>query len=336
MNKKLINKDLSQIKKQIKSANKIALFWHTNIDWDSLWAMLWLGKLLEKQWKKIKYFTPIKPGKVFNFLDWIKKIKTCLPAGRSDFDYWNYDLLIFLDFTWYSRIRNFTQWHEKYFDKQKIIVIDHHLWNWLEHWLILKDSNASSTCELVFETFFPQRKKLFDSQIATYFYLWLTTDSGNFLFEKNSVRTLSNALSLIKLWADKSSIVNNIMRRISLNAVKFMQILLSRVKTKWNIIYTYYDFKELKKNWLELDEADLALYTLQNVDKYDIFLFFSKWTKEFKCSLRWKWNVNVEKIAKIFTWWWHRFASAFSLPIKWNFWNQIKSVVNKINNLIKK
>ena len=110
---------LEKIKSCIDEAHSFALFWHENIDWDALWSILGFWSLLEKQWKKVSYFTPNEPSHVFNFLDALDKVKT-------EFDYWDYDVIVFLDFNQYSRIPAFTQWHEEYFDAHKKIIIDHH------------------------------------------------------------------------------------------------------------------------------------------------------------------------------------------------------------------
>lgn len=76
----------------IENAKKIAIFGHMSPDGDCIGAMLGLGRLLEKQKKNVSYFVPNKPSKVFDFVKNIKRIKT-------NFDYGNYDLLIFVDFT---------------------------------------------------------------------------------------------------------------------------------------------------------------------------------------------------------------------------------------------
>lgn len=79
-------------KSLLKKSKSIALFGHTNPDGDCIGSMLGLGKILEKQGKKVSYFTPTKPSKLFHFLPDIKKIK-------SDFDEKKYDLLVFVDFS---------------------------------------------------------------------------------------------------------------------------------------------------------------------------------------------------------------------------------------------
>lgn len=85
------------IQQCLEKAQKIALFGHEHIDGDALGSILGLGKLLEKQGKQVSYFTPHQPSRVFDFLQLGEKI-------QYQFDYGEYDLLVFLDFNQYQRI----------------------------------------------------------------------------------------------------------------------------------------------------------------------------------------------------------------------------------------
>jgi len=313
------------LKKLLESSQKIAIFWHENIDWDCVWSMLWLWSLLEKQWKKVSYFTPSQPSKIFNFLPNIKKIKT-------NFDYGKYDLLIFTDFTWYWRISKFTKNKSKYFDDNRLIIIDHHAETITpKHAILKKDIHSISACEIVFEISYKRRKKLYDKNIATYLYLWLTTDSGNFRFDQwlQTPRLLNNALKLIKLWADKKSIIDNMFRTKSFQSIKFMQKVLDRMIQDWNIVYSYYEDSELSKYKLDEEEAVYWQFIMQDISWPDIVILFKKIWKYIKWSIRSK-KTDASKIAQSFWWWWHRNASWFKVEFKWNFIKQIKEIVKKI------
>lgn len=195
---------------------------------------------------------------------------------KSNFDYKNYDLLIFVDFTGISRIGMVGQAKPNYFAQKPIIVFDHHIGNGLDHGIIIKDVKSISTCEILFEITNKRRPKLYDKDIATYFYLGITSDSGNFLFEDDHVRTFSNAVKLFKLGAEKDYIVNNLMRKKSLNAIKFLQLLLNRIKQKGDILYTYYDEDELDTYAIDQEEAAYGLHIIQNIDGPKIVLLIRK------------------------------------------------------------
>jgi nanoRNase/pAp phosphatase (c-di-AMP/oligoRNAs hydrolase) len=73
-------------------------------------------------------------------------------------------------------------------------------------------------------------------------------------------------LKLLKLGAEKELVVNNLIRKRSLNSIKFLQLLLNRIHQKNELLYTYYDEAELEKYDIDLEEAAYGLHIIQNVD----------------------------------------------------------------------
>jgi nanoRNase/pAp phosphatase (c-di-AMP/oligoRNAs hydrolase) len=115
--------------------------------------------------KTVSYFTPTLPSSIYDFLSGIHKIS-------SDFDYANYDLLVFLDFSDFGRINSFYQNNLDYFNNHKTVVIDHHIYKDIhENWTVISDKTSMSACELIFEYANQRRPDLFDENIATYLYL---------------------------------------------------------------------------------------------------------------------------------------------------------------------
>lgn len=314
-----------------KTSKSIALFGHTSPDGDCIWSMLWLGKILEKQEKKVSYFTPTKPSRLFDFLPKIKKIKT-------KFDYKSYDLIVFVDFSSYSRLRPFTEKDNTYFGQKNIVVIDHHPDDKLpSHAIIHKDVDAMSTAEIIFELAQKLRKKYLDKEIATDFYLGLVTDSGNFLFDQDHERIFQNALALVQLGADKKFINNNIIRKKSLNQIQFLGEMIKRIQIQGNILCSYYEKKDLQKYNIDEEEAGYGLVVMQNIDGPKVTAMFKKNLSAIKCSLRCKDNaIDCNSIAKNFGWWGHPWAAWFEVPASTNFAKQIKTIIAQINSMIKK
>lgn len=317
----------------IENANKIAFFGHMSPDGDCIGAMLGLGKLLEKQKKKISYFVPNKPSKVFGFIKTIKRLK-------SNFDYKHYDLLIFVDFTEAHRMGTIHQSNPTYFEGKPLIVFDHHIDNKETQGIIVKDTKSISTCEILFEHTYKWRPYLYDKDIATYFYLGITSDSGNFLFGENHIRTFGNALKLLKLGAEKDLIVNNLIRKRSLNAIRFLQLLLNRIKQKDELLYTYYDDSELEKYDIDTEEAAYGLHIIQDIEGPEMVLLIRKIGNTIKWSLRAKkaeWlnrvKIDCNKIAQHLGWGGHKLAAGFGVPSKGKFENQIEDIVEYINKV---
>ncbi len=334
----MMHKHNTKARHMIENAKKIAIFGHMSPDGDCIWAMLWLGKLLEKQKKTVKYIVPNKPSKIFDFIRPIKRLKT-------NFDYKRYDLLIFVDFTWANRMGIVNQANPWYFIDKPIVVFDHHIGNGLENGIIIKDTQSISTCEILFEQTHIRRPELYDKEIATYFYLGITSDSGNFLFEEDHIRTFSNVVKLLKLGADKDMVVNNLLRKRSLNAIRFLQLLLNRIKQKDDVLYTYYDEDELKTYDIDQEEASYGLHIIQNIDWPKMVLLVRKigdiirWSlraKNIEWELRSKDSVDCNKIAKALWWGGHKLAAWFAIPSQGDFEHQIDTVVNLINKMTNK
>jgi len=325
-------------KHMLQQAKKIAIFGHMSPDGDCIGAMLGLGKLLENQKKKVFYFVPGKPSKIFDFVQWINKIKT-------NFDYKVYDLIVFVDFTWPGRIGIFNQANPSYFMNKPILIFDHHLEKHAENAVCIKDTKSISACEIIFEHTRKWRPECYDKTIATHFYMGITSDSWNFLFEEDHIRTFSNVVKLLKLWADKDLVVNNLFRKKSLNAIRFLQVLLSRMKQKERLLYTYYDENELKEYAIDQEEAAYVLHIIQNINGQELVLLVRKKEDIIKGSLRTKsaegelrsqGKIDCNIIAQALWWWGHKFAAGFIQQATGNFEEQIDTIVKKINSMVDK
>ncbi len=323
MNNKI---DIDKLQSIIAKSKKIALFWHTSPDGDAIWSMLWFWTMLKKQDKTVSYFTPTAPKEILNFVQDISQIQT-------EFDYWDYDTLIFLDFTSLNRISKFFEWHEQYFKDKTTIQIDHHLETPEGRiTLAIKDSKSISTCEILFEYAYKLRPDLFDQNIATHLYMWITTDSWNFKYEQNSTRTFQNALKLIELWADKPLILNSIYNNQSIWSVTILQRILQRIVIKNNFIYSYYLEEELSELNIDNWNSQKALDIMVSIKECDIILLLKTSGWEVRWSLRSKGKYNCTKIANIFGWWGHYNASWFAVNIEKDFETTKTEIITKINN----
>lgn len=318
------------IKNILESAKNIALFWHRNPDGDCIGSLLWFGNLLEKMGKNVSYFTPTKPSPIYDFLPKTNKI-------LSDFDYWKYDVLIFLDFSDISRIQKFYDKNPTYFNSHETIIIDHHVYTEQhKNWKVISDDTATSACEVIFEYTYKRWPKLYDAQIATYLYLWLTTDSGNFRYDIDHKRILTNALQLIELWADKKMVVDNAFRKKSFAGVKMMEILFKRLQKKWELVYTRYKENDIEKLWIDGEEANFWQVIIQDIDEAKVTVIFREDKINNSCcmSFRSK-DTDVQKLAKYYWWWWHIYAAWCTVPRKWYFKQQIEEISTQIAKMIK-
>lgn len=321
--------EMDSIKSALEQANNIAIFWHQSIDWDAIWSMYWLWLQLEKLWKKISYFTPDEPNNIFSFLN-IDNLKT-------EFDYWNYDVLVFVDFSTYNMIRKFTLWYEEYFDGNKKVIIDHHIFSEkLKNAIEFRDDSSISAAQIIFELT-EKWWGLVDSNIATFLLLGIMTDSWNFRFDEweESIRVSRNNLLLLEKWAKKKEIIDNVFRSKSYEDLEFMQIILWRMKKMDDIIYSRYAQSDLDSFWLHPDSADNALYLICDIKDQNLVILWKEKDDCIKFSLRGKWKYNCRDIASKFGGWWHANAAWCSINKSWDLQNDIVSFVKEVKKLIK-
>lgn len=318
-----------ELKIKLEQAQDIAIFGHQSIDWDAIWSMFWLWLQLEKLWKNVSYFTPDAPNDTFLYLP-IQNLQT-------EFDYWNYNLLVFTDFSTYDMIRKFTFWNEEYFDWHQKVIIDHHIFaRTLPNSVEFRDDTSISAAQLVFELTQQRRPELIDSQIATFILTWIMTDSGNFRFDEweESIRVSRNNLKLLEKWAKKKLIIDNVFRSKSYEDLEFMQIILGRMQKIDDIIYSRYSQAELEKFWLHPDSADYALYLIWDIKEQELVILWKEKDDHIKFSLRAKWKYNCRDIAKHFKWWWHANAAWCSIEKSWNLEKDVLNFVNQVKSII--
>lgn len=324
-------KTADTIKQILEKSKTIALIWHYHPDGDCIGSLLGLGKILENMGKKVEYFTPSQASKIFQFLPSWSKIKTT-------FTYKKYDAIVFVDLSSYSRIGKFREENPQYFTQQQIIIFDHHPEDCPTNAISIKDITVASSAELIFEQAQKRRKQAIDEEVATCFYLWLVTDSGNFLFDQDHERIFTNALQLIKYWANKTTVVDNFFRKTSLNQIKFLKLLLKRLTSYKDIIYSYYDEKELVKYHIDDEQAGYGISIIQNIEGPRLCILAKKKWKNIRLSLRskdiGKKTVNCTEIAHHFGWWWHKYASGCAIPAKGTIRQDVQDISKKIQKLI--
>lgn len=319
-----------ELKIKLEQAQNIAIFGHQSIDGDAIGSMFGLWLQLEKLWKNISYFTPDAPSETFSFLP-IQKLQT-------EFDYWTYDLIAFVDFSTYNMIRKFSEWHEEYFNWQQKVIIDHHIFSVsLPNSVEFRDDSSISAAQLIFELTQQWRSDLIDSQIATFLLTWIMTDSGNFRFDEweESIRVSRNNLALLEKWAKKKLIIDNIFRSKSFEDLEFMQIILWRMQKIDDFVYSWYAQSELEEFWLHPDSADYALYLIWDIKDQQLVILGKEKDDCIKISLRGKWKYNCRDIASHFGWWWHANAAWCSIEKSWNLEKDILKFVDKVISLIK-
>ncbi len=315
-----IHDQTAQLKTQLLAANTIALFGHRNVDGDAAGSCLAIGAVLENLGKQVSYYTTQTPSSSFDFLDGIEKFKT-------NFDFHpHYDLLIFLDTADPTQLlKEFWVGHEAYFEKMNTLVIDHHYSNTQYAKFNIVDESASSACELLTELLHACDPSRIDAQVATYLFLGLSTDTGHFIYEKDSSRTFSLAAYLVDQWADKKTIISKLYRSASFQSIKFLGELSQRITKINGVIYSYYRHEELEQYDLDKEKADSILWIMTRIEHDWVFALIKIHNHEsppfLKASLRSKGWINVADLAAKFGGGGHKSAAGLKTEI-WEDWEK--------------
>lgn len=302
---------LPQAQDALEQAQRIAIFGHDNPDGDAIGSMLWLGRLLEQQNKDVSYFAYPSIPRTFDFLDDIQKINT-------EFDYGSYDVIVFVDFSDYPRTY-FTFGQEAYFDQQTLIVIDHHLWSTPSQALVLKDTEADSNAEWVFELTYTIWPEHYDAKVASYLYMGLLTDTGNFHHDKHWSRSLHNAAALVDLGANKQDLTQHFFGSVAAEQLTFLQTILPNLVVNDEgiayILYTRSDYEDL---WLEKTEAASFLTSMiQKIVGLRFILIARYDESSIKISFRSKDpSLSAEQVARSQWGGWHFYAAGAKITLQ--------------------
>lgn len=293
------SKDLKKIAKIIKKASSIAIFSHTEPDFDAIGSALGLKYSLELYGKKADFISSEKQTqkaeKIFGNDFYLAK-----------FDKNNYDLFISVDNPTRSRCE-----HEEVFGLQtNSILIDHHKTRDLQGRNNYTDSTKSSCAEIVLKLLevghFP-----IDKKVATCLYAGLSTDSGAFINTNTNADSFLSAYKLLNYGADTTRFNEQYYRSITEKELHIKQFIYNNFKMEKNIafcIVSQLDMKNLKANRHDFSQISSELIKLEKA-KISLSVV-EKEPKQFYFSFRAKEGFAVRDIAEKFGGGGHLYACA--------------------------
>lgn len=205
----MISKIASDILDAIKSAQNVLVCGHVRPDGDCVGAALAMRRLCELLGKNADAVCDADKPYTFGFLpDYEYFCETRFPT---------YDLFISVDCATVKRLGVYA----KYLDAaKKSIHIDHHLVENMFADINYVDTDACSTCFIIYELF--AETGLFDKPLATMLYTGLSTDTGNFMHSNTTARAFEVAAKLCEFGLDIGYINHEIYRTNSINKMRLM------------------------------------------------------------------------------------------------------------------
>lgn len=248
-----MNLDLTYLKVALKNVKNITIVTHPSPDGDAMGSSLGLYHAINKMYPEQKNITVIVPNSIpdyLHFLPGTDKVKQFdIQTEECTELLKNSEIIFILDFNNLGRIGELGNIIEETICYT--IMIDHHMDPDPIADLIISDTDASSTCQMMYRFLvkifsdmcnanFEKLSDVFSimgsKDIATCLYTGIVTDSGSFKFPRTSSELHMIAADLINCRADNVKIHTDLYNNGTLDQMKLTSYILSN---KMEIISEY-------------------------------------------------------------------------------------------------
>ncbi len=218
----MTERECSQLRSLIDTAETIVLCCHVNADGDALGSMLGWADVLKSMGKEPLV---VAPDQYPDYLQWLPNSEKIVRYDkRKDFVDTVLkiaDLIFCLDFNTLSRTEAMAEAIEK--SPAKKVLIDHHLEPSVDTVLSISHPEMSSTCEVVFRIVW--QMGLFE-QLGKHFaipvYCGMMTDTGGFTYNSSSPDIYFIISQLLTKHIDKDKIFRNVYHNYSEHRIRMV------------------------------------------------------------------------------------------------------------------
>lgn len=309
--------------KKLALAKNILLINHIRMDPDAFWSLAGLYFTLQKMGYNVAAINDENTPDEFGFL-WANDIIT----PQLNIKEFNPDMIISLDAASLWQLWNTYENNKDIFNSTEFVVFDHHITNPGFWTLNIIDTNASSTCEVLFKVLENLwiDKKYFDSRIATLFTAGIHTDTNIFYNSNTTPETLRTAAKLMEYWADFRAPMYEFYKKKTFKRTKLWWEVLKDIQQSPDGKITYAIVKDeyFEKTWTNNNDTTwLTNEFLANMDNSEVcFMLYNIWWWKIKWSLRSK-TINVSEICASLGWGWHKLAAWFSTELSFEETTQV-------------
>jgi phosphoesterase RecJ-like protein len=325
--------ELKKIAEEIKKAQNIVLTIHTNSDGDCIGSAIALMLILDRYNKKnfsdeiynMKTVRLVLDDKLPRFMDHFKE--RALVEYYPNFKMKNIDLLIAIDSANIERIGNVAELRK---ESKKMINIDHHISN-TKYADINYVDDVSSTSEIIYR-FLELFDVELDKEIATFLYLGIINDTGNFSHSNVTSDTFMISSELVKAGIDNSEITD-ILFGVTLGKARLLGEVYKNLIIDEELKFAYYYLSDEKAEELKIgrDETDGMSEILLDLVGIEVSLFLKdEKNGRLKGSLRSKSIYDVNEVGNNFGGGGHKKAAGFNTD------ETPEKVIEKIKELLEK
>ena len=282
---------MKKIIKQLKKANKIALFSHSNPDPDTIGSTLALYEALKQMGKDVDLFCDAETNENYSFLEDYKLYNSSLKETMD------YDLYVAIDIASESM---FTSFAEFFVAQENTIRLDHHISG--SNYAKINYVKPESACAIVIFDLLKKMRFKISSKIATCLYFAICGDTGIFRNNNTDYVTFAVCSELLKLGAEMRKVYNEFFDKKTVPYIKLTSSILLGAKTNEEIGYailraTAKDYKKFGAN--ENENVSNLPHSYLNAG-YKVAVILKEREDGIHCSLRSKFEIDCSKIAEKF------------------------------------
>ncbi len=307
---------ISQAATLLQNNNAIALFAHTNPDGDTIGASVALCLALRKAGKTVEVFCDTELN------DKLKRFDKTAVVHENFFG--KYDLFVSVDCGDIFRVG---QYSGPYAAFKNTLTLDHHCGEYFSEYNCVLD--YASTCQIIYEILRAGEMPI-DSEIATYLYMGLCTDTGNFANRNTDSASFLMAAELVELGADIQKVYTVFFRDTTIAETKLIGRVLSRIRSYYDnqMLLLYVTKDDLRQFDLDMSATSGLVRFAIEVDTAKIGVCISEYADDvYKVSMRGK-DFSVRKVCEEFGGGGHELASGCMIN------GMLEEVIEKIVRVV--
>ncbi|ANT64835.1 MULTISPECIES: DHH family phosphoesterase [Prosthecochloris] len=300
-------------------AHHVVITTHQNSDGDGLGSQVALAAVLTTLGKQVSLVNPTEVPS--NYLFFTERFRIDVFDDRSEESIQEIalaDLVVLLDANLPERMG--ALWKHVLAGREmgflKVICLDHHLEPEDFADLMICETYASSTGELVYDLVRAMEKhlgkQLLDEQVAEGLYTAIMTDTGSFRFPKTSPYVYSIAGELVRAGADPNGIYDRVYNSLNPRSLKLLGSALNEIRflDEENISWLFISQDMLKRTQSKLFDTDIIIKYLLSVPSVKIaVLMVEMLDGRTKASFRSRGEIPVNEIAGMYGGGGHRNAA---------------------------
>ncbi len=298
-----------EIKKILAENDLFIITAHETPDGDAIGSECAMSLALDTLKKTSFIINADQMAHKYDFLDPDNRIKTFTPDILPD-NIEDYTLLI-LDT---NDIENIGDVAEGILPLVKqFFIIDHHESDDEEISKNLIESNASSTCEILYDLFASMNITI-TLPLATALFVGIVYDTGSFIYPKTTPKTFKIAFELVSAGVNPNDIYSRIYESNSISALRLQSKVLSSLTLYFNqqVAVQEMSKEDLAECNAMYEESDTIINIPLKSEAIKVSIFFKENEEGLlRCSMRSKGNIDVAAIAQYYGGGGHKTAAGF-------------------------